>query len=85
MDKGFIFTLEALFSIMLLISSVIIIGGYDSQNPQDVILTTQTYGKTMNSIYFNKSITNSDSNNLFCVDFIDFELNDVNLCEGYSE
>ncbi|MFA5763770.1 MAG: hypothetical protein WC915_03070 [archaeon] len=85
MDKGFIFTIEALLSILILITSIIVIGGYASPRIQDTIITTQIYGKTINSIYFNKTITTVDANNLFCVEFVDFELTENKLCEGYNE
>jgi len=85
MNKGFIFTLEALFSIIILITSIIVIGGYSSQNTQDTIVTTQIYGKTINSIYFNKTIPSIDASNLFCVEFVDLNVNDKNICEGYDE
>jgi uncharacterized protein (UPF0333 family) len=86
MNKGFIFTLEALFSILILITSIVIIeGNYPLPTTQDTTLISQTYGKMINSIYFNKTISQKDHNNLFCIDFIDININKKTICEGYSE
>ena len=65
--KGFLFSIEALISIILLFSVLFFIGSYNVDNSQIndyIILKTQnTQSQTF---YFNENFVVTDNNSLFC-------------------
>jgi hypothetical protein len=84
--KGFIFSIEAIFAISLLIIGIVAIIFIPEQEISQNLLDDVII-KGINSIYFNEDVENFEKENNFCVDFIEFDGSIKNklVCEGYNE
>ncbi len=88
--KGFLFSIEALITIILLISTITIIWTYFDYNYNTNFLTTNSKINTINAFYFNdysKSTANDSNLNInFCSKIIIYnnqkEFEEKTFCEG---
>ncbi len=84
--KGFIFSIEALFSISILIVALVILGTpIIGENENNEYLIIQSQGSATNSFYFNEIPTSGELTTQYCVKIIYYEnneLKDKTFCEG---
>ena len=65
--KGFLFSIEAIISIILLFSVLLVIGTYTTDTSQiNDYLIVKTQNSQANTFYFNENNTIVDNNTLFC-------------------
>ncbi|MDD4250645.1 MAG: hypothetical protein PHX27_00455 [Candidatus ainarchaeum sp.] len=88
--KGFIFSIEMILTIIILLSTLIIIGTNTNQytNQNNNFLTNIQSNQT-NSIYYQATHTNIDKNNLFCNKIILYNVTTQTfkkniICEGFE-
>jgi hypothetical protein len=87
--KGFIFSIEALLAVTLLIFSLFVITTYVLPGPYSEIFVGRLYSDGINSVYFNEINENTPNLNLYCENFVHYDLltlesNNFSLCRGYS-
>lgn len=83
--KGFIFTIEGLLAIGILIILIIII--LNNPNQFENSPPIKVYANGLNIIYFNETNQTIDFDNKFCEIFVKYDngFEKIIYCEGYNE
>ncbi len=84
--KGFIFSIEALLAVVILLSSLMIISFYDENSNNSNIFIDKLYSNSINKIYFNETIEITNKQNMYCDIFVKYNITiqENTICEGYS-
>jgi hypothetical protein len=87
MNKGFIFSIEAIFAILLLITSVMIMSFYAPESNESTIILGELYGNAINNLYLSNTPSPiTQTNNYYCVEYVDSDnsMTKRTLCGGYD-
>jgi hypothetical protein len=86
MNKGFVFSIEAVFVFLLLITSVFIFN-YDNEDFSKFSPLIENQSQKITGFYFGEDYENKEADNKYCGKIINyrsrFEIKD--FCEDYNE
>ena len=86
--KGFLFSIEAIIAIIIIIGALVLINTYFLENYGIDIIVTNSQSERINAFYFNEMQVLEDKPNLFCDRIINYNstgnFSDRNYCEGFQ-